>query len=445
MGTGGQGETNAADVKRQLPEYTWDEVKDKTTSQGQWLVIDGQVYNVTSWSRRHPGGSKIIGHYAGQDATDAFRAFHNDLNFVKKYLKAIHIGSLKESQLQVKPVEKDFREIRDVAEKMGLFHPSLLFFALHLLHILLLDGAAWAVMYHFGASWTPYLISLLLVTTAEAQVSWLQHDFGHLSVFRGHPKLDHLLHFLTMGVIKGASPSWWNHMHYQHHAKPNVMDKDPDVRIEALFVVGDNMPVQIAQQKKSSMPYNWQNYYFFLLGPPLLFPVYFQIMLFRYIITRRAWLDLLVVVLFFTKLFYLYAPILGYWGALVFYLLFRCLESHWFTWVAQSNHIPMEIDHDTGLPWLQLQLQATCNVEQSFFNDWFTGHLNFQIEHHLFPTMPRHNLYKVAPLVKSVCEKHNIPYKVKPLHTAFADIVRSLKHSGELWYSTYQAYHAPTS
>ncbi|KAG8131113.1 putative Fatty acid desaturase 1 protein, partial [Naja naja] len=48
-------------------------------------------------------------------------------------------------------------------------------------------------------------------------------------------------------------------------------------------------------------------------------------------------------------------------------------------------------------------LSATCNVDHSWFNDWFTGHLNFQIEHHLFPTMPRHNYYKVAPLVKSLC------------------------------------------
>lgn len=32
-------------------------------------------------------------------------------------------------------------------------------------------------------------------------------------------------------------------------------------------------------------------------------------------------------------------------------------------------------------PFLPPQLAATCNVEQSFFNDWFSGHLNFQIEH----------------------------------------------------------------
>ncbi len=59
----------------------------------------------------------------------------------------------------------------------------------------------------------------------------------------------------------------------------------------------------------------------------------------------------------------------------------RVLESHWFVWVSQSNHIPMEIEEDLALPWVPQQLRATCDVEQSAFNDWFTGHLNFQIEH----------------------------------------------------------------
>lgn len=69
MGKGGQGETNGVEVKRQLPEYTWDDIQDKTTNDNKWLVIEGQVYNITSWSKRHPGGPKVIGHYAGQDAT----------------------------------------------------------------------------------------------------------------------------------------------------------------------------------------------------------------------------------------------------------------------------------------------------------------------------------------------------------------------------------------
>lgn len=62
-------------------------------------------------------------------------------------------------------------------------------------------------------------------------------------------------------------------------------------------------------------------------------------------------------------------------------LFFRVIESHWFTWVSQSNHIPMNIKTDEASPWLKLQMNATCDIEKSLFNDWFTGHLNFQIEH----------------------------------------------------------------
>lgn len=45
------------------------------------------------------------------------------------------------------------------------------------------------------------------------------------------------------------------------------------------------------------------------------------------------------------------------------------------------NHIPMDVDTDQDDDWVTGQLKATCNVDQSFFNDWFSGHLNFQIEH----------------------------------------------------------------
>ncbi|XP_025080864.1 fatty acid desaturase 2-like isoform X1 [Pomacea canaliculata] len=436
MGRGGQGEKEEKEVK----VYSWNEVREHSGND-KWLVIDGQVYNITDWVRKHPGGSRVISHYAGQDATDAFRAFHNDLKAVQKYLKPIHLGSVKPEEQQVQAIDRDFRELRKTAEKMDLFRPSYAFFFIHLAHIIAFEVLGYLVMKQFGTGWIPYLITLLCCTIVQAQSAWLQHDFGHLSVFKNMFKLDQLLHYFTMGFLKGASPHWWNHMHYQHHAKPNVIDKDPDVRVEALFVIGKQMPVKIAKSKKKSMPYNWQHHYFFIVGPPLLFPVYFQYMLLRHIFTRKLWLDLVVVAMFFARLFILYFPMLG-WGVIPFYFTVRCLESHWFTWVAQSNHVPMDVKADEAEPWLKLQMHATCNVERSLFNDWFTGHLNFQIEHHLFPTMPRHNLYKIAPLVKSLCEKHGVSYQVKSLYGAFADIVKTLRHSGELWYSTYKAFHS---
>ena len=44
---------------------------------------------------------------------------------------------------------------------------------------------------------------------------------------------------------QGASADWWNHMHFQHHSKPNIMDKDPDTRVEPIFVLGNQIPVRV--------------------------------------------------------------------------------------------------------------------------------------------------------------------------------------------------------
>ena len=59
----------------------------------------------------------------------------------------------------------------------------------------------------------------------------------------------------------------------------------------------------------------------------------------------------------------------------------RFIESHWFVWCTQMNHLPMAVEYERDDDWLSMQLAATCNIDQSAFNDWFSGHLNFQIEH----------------------------------------------------------------
>jgi len=63
MGKGGRGVNGAQQ------EYTWDEVRKHDSTSDKWIVINDDVYNITDWAKRHPGGFRIISHYAGQDAT----------------------------------------------------------------------------------------------------------------------------------------------------------------------------------------------------------------------------------------------------------------------------------------------------------------------------------------------------------------------------------------
>ncbi|XP_066475869.1 acyl-CoA (8-3)-desaturase-like [Tiliqua scincoides] len=426
--------------------FSWEEVALRTGRvaaflQQRWLVIDRKVYDVTSFCQRHPGGPRVLCHYAGQDATDAFTAFHLHKTQVSKYLNSLLIGELAPDQPSSEPSKnqllvKDFRELRSIVEKMGLLKPNSLFFFLIFLHIVLLDVAAWLTIWYFGTSVGPFFIGVLLFTTAQSQMSWFQHDLGHLSVFT-KSKWNHLVHTILMAIVKGMTASWWNNLHFQHHAKPNCFRKDPDLNMHPIvFALGKKLAAELGMQKKKFMPYNYQHKYFSIIGPVLLVP-FFQLSILYFSIKRKEWLELALIVTFNIRICLSYVPLMGFKYFMVYYWLSRFLESVWFIWISQMNHIPMNIDYDKNMDWMSTQLYATCNVDQSLFNDWFTGHLNFQIEHHLFPTMPRHNFSKVAPLVKSLCARHGMDYQCKPLLTAFRDILRSLKDSGEAWRDAY--------
>jgi len=63
MGKGGLGSNSEQRV------YTWDDVRQHDSVSDKWIVINDDVYNITEWAKRHPGGFRVISHYAGQDAT----------------------------------------------------------------------------------------------------------------------------------------------------------------------------------------------------------------------------------------------------------------------------------------------------------------------------------------------------------------------------------------
>uniref|UniRef100_A0A8C5Y144 Fatty acid desaturase 3 n=1 Tax=Microcebus murinus TaxID=30608 RepID=A0A8C5Y144_MICMU len=492
---GGVGEPGAGRGPREgpvrpgapLPTYRWEQIRQHDLPGDKWLVIERRVYDISRWAQRHPGGSRLIGHHGAEDATDAFHAFHQDLGFVRKFLQPLLIGELAPEEpgqdgAQNAQLIQDFRALRQAAEDMKLFEASPAFFALLLGHILAMEVLAWLLICLLGPGWVPSTLAALILAISQAQSWCLQHDLGHASVFRkswwNHVAQQFVMGQLKVRVVVGGQPGaewgarvggaalglpsmwaqsggrarpypteplpppqgfsahWWNFRHFQHHAKPNVFHKDPDVTVAPVFLLGESS-VEYGKRKRRYLPYNHQHLYFFLIGPPLLTLVNFEVENLAYMLVCMQWADLLWAASFYARFFLSYVPFYGVSGALLLFVAVRVLESHWFVWITQMNHIPKEIGHEKHRDWASSQLAATCNVEPSFFIDWFSGHLNFQIEHHLFPTMPRHNYRRVAPLVQALCAKHGLSYEVKPFLTALVDIVRSLKKSGDTWLDAY--------
>ncbi|KAG9303584.1 hypothetical protein G9A89_018480 [Geosiphon pyriformis] len=76
-----------------LGSYTLDDVSKHNTEKDCWVVVNGQVLDVTSFLPDHPGGKKAILLYAGRDATEEFNMLHNK-NVIEKYAPNTVIGTL---------------------------------------------------------------------------------------------------------------------------------------------------------------------------------------------------------------------------------------------------------------------------------------------------------------------------------------------------------------
>jgi len=79
-----------------------------------------------------------------------------------------------------------------------------------------------------------------------------------------------------------------------------------------------------------------------------------------------------------------------------------------------------------------LQLWTTRNMTPGVLTDWICGGLNYQIEHHLFPAMPRHNLYKASFKVKAFCAENNLPYLCSDFYEGLQKVLYFLNSIGQI-------------
>jgi len=80
----------------------------------------------------------------------------------------------------------------------------------------------------------------------------------------------------------------------------------------------------------------------------------------------------------------------------------------------------------------------TTNIKNTALCNWWMSYLNFQIEHHMFPSMPQFRHPMIAPRVKALFEKHGLVYDVRPYWGAMWDTFANLHEVG------HQAAHVHT-
>jgi fatty acid desaturase len=84
---------------------------------------------------------------------------------------------------------------------------------------------------------------------------------------------------------------------------------------------------------------------------------------------------------------------------------------------------------DSDHSFIETQFLTTCDVQcDSFFMEWLWGGMQYQLEHHLFPTIPKYNYARVRPIVKQWAKDNGIDYKCENVWTIWNRNYQTLKH-----------------
>src|SRR5205085_8841609 len=119
------------------------------------------------------------------------------------------------------------------------------------------------------------------------------------------------------------------------------------------------------------------------------------------------------------------------WQVVLFTIVHQALFGLYLGSVAAPNHKGMLIiDKDSPLDFLRQQVLTARNVKAHPLTDFWYGGLNYQIEHHLFPSMPRTSLRKAQRLIKAFCDERAIPYYETSILQSYQEILQHLHHIG---------------
>ncbi len=393
------------------------------------VAIDDKLYDAMKLAKIHPGGQMFVRSFAGSDASEAFISYHRR-RFPHSKMKDLVVGEIKPRK---KPENDDeYIELCELVEKMLPKHQSFAPWYYFLKVAVILGSAAsleiymhWYVDYRWQLSaCAGFLMALIGLN--------IQHDANHGAVSRN--AIVNRLLGLSQNWIGGSAVDWVHQHVVQHHVNCNDVRDDPDIMGGFLLRLNPMKPV---------LQHHWAQcaYVFVLLGmfgfnvvvksvlhlltgkhlrnmSALLVP--YRIMeCLTWLVFVARWVVLPIYQTGSASVMWSIAPMFAVGG---YYLSFFFVISHNFDGAALY-------DHSKGInannSFLRKQVASSSNVGGSFLC-FLNGGLNYQIEHHLFPRVSHCHYPKIAPLVRTFCEKKGIPYVHFP--TIADNVYSTVKH-----------------
>jgi fatty acid desaturase len=314
----------------------------------------------------------------------------------------------------------EYAGLKHLIKQKGLLDQQPAYYTYKILFTLSLLAVSVIFLLAVNNFWLQLLNAVFMAFTF-AQLGFLGHDLGHRQVFRTTRNME-ISSFVVGNLLLGQSWNWWVDKHNQHHGHPNQLDSDPDIAIPLLAFTEEE-----ARSRQGFLRFMVKYQAYFVLPLELLGWLTFLVFSIRFLLERKAkypMAEMAVMGLHYLLYFGLLFSRLSPWQAIVFFIVHRALFGLYLGSVAAPNHKGMLVlDRDSPIDFLRQQVLTSRNVRAHPLTDFWYGALNYQIEHHLFPTMPRNKLREAQQIVRAYCEQHSIPYHETGMLQSYREIL----------------------
>ena len=300
----------------------------------------------------------------------------------------------------------DYAELSRRIRDLGLLDRRPAYYAIRLTVTAVLFVLGWVAFFAIGASWWQ-LAAAVFLAGAFTQFGFIGHDAGHRQIFRSR-RGNEILGLIVGNLGIGLSFGWWVDKHHRHHSHPNTEGRDPDIASGPLVftAAGGRRRPWLAR-----VLWRAQAFYF---GPLLLLEAMnlhvASVAALRRRMRHRPW-EAALLGLHFTGYLAAVLLVLTPWQAVAFVAVHQGLFGLYLGCSFAPNHKGMPVlTEEDELDFLRRQVITSRNVHGGWLIDSALGGLNYQIEHHLFPSMPRPSLRLAQPAVRAFCAERGVPY-----------------------------------
>jgi fatty acid desaturase len=293
---------------------------------------------------------------------------------------------------------------------------------------LVLLAAGWAVFFLLGPSWWQLLVAVFLAVMFT-QTGFIGHDAGHRQI-SGSKRTNDLLGRIHGNLLIGLSYGWWTAKHNRHHARPNQAGRDPDIGGRAIAFTRGQARARHGIGGWLAAHQAW------LFFPMLLLEgLHLHTAGIRALRGRRGTRVKLVegtllgahITGYLAAVFLVLSPV----QAVVFLLVHQGLFGVYLGCSFAPNHKGMPVlGEEEKLDFLRRQVITARNIRGGWLVDFALGGLNYQIEHHLFPSMPRPSLRYAQEPVRAFCQQHGIAYREAGFFDSYRQVLRHLNTVG---------------